>query len=280
MNNRNILLMALVLVLGFSFGAFLFSSNSGGVCNTTTSTTLSCPVCLECPGYNYSRQYPPCPLYTSELVAVYLYPQRCIDCRNDYPTSCTEDCVIYNDTSMIESLSRELNVSISYAVADVVRDPSLFVSYRGVGGLGDARSRYNMISTLCAIAKNKKACDLLDEKLGGMRECLAGYGINKSTVIYHYTETGCSHCNVTSLRVNELVELSYNDSINYSVAWFEGFNDTQMNVLDECISEFIDLNYVPQLFCPANGRSITGEIQMLSQVRNFADECIAYSLRK
>lgn len=224
----------------------------------------------------------------SELQVLYLYPRRCLGCdkkpNSDQP-SCVNCDKYYKDNVVFDALSNDFGVAITPYVSEDVGEPAVLVASASNGkvGLGDASSKYNIATALCAIAGQEKACGIVDQRISGLRECLAKYGVSKDTLLYHYTSKGCVHCENMGKLVMELENLSFDlggESKPYRVVWIDDENKTQMKVLEECVQDYMSLNYVPQVFCSANGRSKTGEMDSLSKFRDFADECMSSAERK
>jgi hypothetical protein len=67
--------------------------------------------------------------------------------------------------------------------------------------------------------------------------------------------------------------LDYNETVKYGVRYVDHASREEMKLINDCFVSFSNIDYVPQVLCPVNGRDLTGEFT-LGQLRDFADECI------
>ncbi len=206
------------------------------------------------------------------LNVIYLYPLRCVDCDLTVPGSC-DYCTSYYDDRLMDLISQEVGAPVEFFVSDTVNKPSVLVASDGRVTLGDARTRYNIASTLCSFAGVQKSCEFVSSELGRISECISKYGVSDTTLIYHTSSTNCPVCKQTDGYADDLAKLEYNDTLKYSVKVVDHADKTQSKILTECMSSFDNIDYAPQLLCPANGFDLTGEFT-LSQAREFADKCI------
>ncbi len=264
MEGKVVVWVALFAVMGFVLGAWLVGSKLGGGAETTT---LGCPA-LKCPECS-----------NPDLMVFYLYPKRCVSCNVKNPPESCMGCERYYDVDVVNSVSEDIGVHLTPYVADMVNEPSVLIAYKSVSALGSAKNKYNIAKSICAVAGVKSACNVSTGLLGGLQSCLAGYNVSEDTVVYYQLSGGCEFCEQTRPYVEELEALNYSDGTPYKVAWFDSKNDTQKAVLEKCVNEFVDLRYVPLVFCPANGFSKTGAMK-LSDLRDFADDCFKAAGRK
>ncbi|MFC2162735.1 hypothetical protein ACFLRF_03565, partial [Candidatus Altiarchaeota archaeon] len=86
-------------------------------------------------------------------------------------------------------------------------------------------------------------------------------------------------CKRTNQIVGQLLELEYDDGVEYKVTSVDHSSKQEMKLINECFTVFSNIDYVPQVLCPANGKDLTGEFS-LGQLRNFADQCIEDSKKE
>jgi len=253
MKNTTIIVIALVAILAFLLGS-LFSG---------------------------LKREEPVNATTENLRVAYIFPSRCIECKNlqfSDPKMC-QKCDTY-DTSIPDLASQEIGVNIEKYVGDMVSEPSIFVTKGKIAFLGNAKNVPNIAAIICAVVNNEshKSCVMVNQIFESMRSCLTSrVNMVKSAIMYHYSSVGCDNCKKSNDLIKELENLTYED-IPYSVVWIDDKNDSQMSILKDCnVNRFMDLQYTPQVFCIANGRSQSGEINSLSELRDFADLCIKMS---
>jgi hypothetical protein len=61
--------------------------------------------------------------------------------------------------------------------------------------------------------------------------------------------------------------------VPYRVYWASEDDASSKRLLSECVGGVVELNYIPQVICPANGKTRIGALG-LSELRDFADECV------
>lgn len=204
----------------------------------------------------------------------YLFPARCINCEKNTPPTC-DGCEGFYNAPLLSLVSSELGVPVRFLVSDSVSDASIFVATGSQGFLGSAKSKTAIAQTVCATTGDASACSVVEGQLSSLKECLLGYGVSPDSVIYHYGED-CPHCEAMSPYVRELENLSYDDA-PYSVKWVLDEDEAGRRMLTDCLGGLVDINFVPQVICPANARTKTGAVR-LSELRDFADECVEASL--
>ncbi len=206
------------------------------------------------------------------LRVVYLYPARCAECDLAVPGQCSY-CNSYYDLRLMDLLSQEVGVPVEFAVSDIVSKPNVFVVDDGRATLGDARTRWNIANTLCRFAGVEKSCQLFNEELDRVRNCIADYGVDENQLIYHTSSRNCPVCTRTDGIIEDLVDLEYNDTLMYSVYTVDHADPGERKMITECMQAFDYVDYAPQLLCPASGRDLTGDFT-LGRAREFADQCI------
>jgi hypothetical protein len=212
-------------------------------------------------------------VYPQEGLRVYyMYPLRCVDCDLNKPGQC-DYCTSYYDARLMDLLSQEVGVPVEFHVSDTVHRPSVLVVYDGKITLGDARTRYNIANTLCSFAKIEKSCTLFTGELERVEECVAAYGVEPGTVVYHTSSRQCPVCIGTDKSIKKLEGLEYEEGVGYSVHVVDHADEQALKILSDCFRAFDDVDYVPQLLCPVTGKDLTGEFT-LSQASEFADNCI------
>ncbi|MCX6695181.1 MAG: hypothetical protein NTU61_02645 [Candidatus Altiarchaeota archaeon] len=209
----------------------------------------------------------------SGVQVFYLFPQRCVSCDLRTPGEC-DFCTSYYDDRVMGVIGQELGVELKFVVSDAVDQPNVFVVNGWRAGLIDAKSKYVIADGLCKFANVSKSCDALKSEVNRTRECVKRYSLTEDTLVYHYSTSGCIHCARTTPLFDDLLSESYNETYGYKVRKADDNNTGDRKMLDECFGSFMNLDYVPQVVCPRNGDSITGGIEKLSTLREFADKCI------
>ncbi|HHQ44830.1 MAG TPA: hypothetical protein ENN13_01680 [Candidatus Altiarchaeales archaeon] len=200
--------------------------------------------------------------------AYYLVPQRCIDCALEVGTNCV-DCNTYYNIDMLRTMDVEFDTPLFWYPSSLVDKASVFV----VGGknvdLAVVNNKFNLAAALCRIADDARACGAFDAEITRASRCVEKYGISPDTIVLHYsTSETCSHCDRTMMTVVELEELG-----GYSTFWIDHENQSQMRILNECLSAFTTKDYVPEVICPRKGTSIVGRMPYVKDLRNFAESC-------
>ncbi|MFH1055621.1 MAG: hypothetical protein V1744_05970 [Candidatus Altiarchaeota archaeon] len=206
------------------------------------------------------------------LTVYYLYPLRCIDCDLNKQGQC-DYCTSYYRSEMMELLSQDLGVPVSFHISDVVSKPNALIVYNEKITLSDGRSRYNIANTLCRFAGVKKSCELFDGELKRVKECVSRYGVDEDTLVYHTNSKDCAVCSKTDEIVGKLIGLEYNDTMKYTAKMFDHSDPQGKKIFSDCLQSFDNTDYVPQLLCTGSGRDLTGEFT-LKQATDFADLCI------
>jgi len=226
----------------------------------------ACPKSVEC-----------IPASSATSGVMYLYPSRCIDCDKRIPPTC-EGCVkYYSSSGVFESLSEDLGVQITPLISDAVNEPAVFVYSGGLARLGDAKNKVAMASSICAILETGESCAVVADELSDVKSCFIEYKISEGAVVYH-TSKNCEVCHTTNGYVDELEGLKDDAGEPYIVYTVDEDDAEAVEVLKTCTSDLLNLNKVPQVFCPTNGRSFTGYMT-LSGLRDFADDCIEAAAR-
>ena len=202
----------------------------------------------------------------------YLYPSRCVGCDLKVAGEC-DYCTSYYDERVMGLLSEELGVEIKWFKTDVVDRPNVFVVSGDRVGLGDARNKHNIAHTVCEITGMQRVCRMFNEEIDRAATCAEKHGIDKNSIIYHYVTKGCNTCVRTTPIINELSGLMYDDTQRYNVKLLDHNKKDELNILNDCFSSIVNLDYVPQIICPATGKDLSGDFT-LSILRDFADACI------
>lgn len=205
------------------------------------------------------------------LDVVYLYPERCINCERHIPPTCGDCNTFYLDQNILSALGDDLGVNLKLHVSDAVYEPSIFITYGNKATLASAKGKLAIANALCSGMNVEKSCNIVEASLSGVGDCISKYNVTDDTLLYHHGSS-CEECERTKPFVRELETLAY-DGESYKVLWIDDENSEQMKILKECASDYMDLNYIPQVFCAANVRSKTGRM-ILSELRDFADDCI------
>jgi len=210
----------------------------------------------------------------SGLRVYYLYPSRCVNCDLRVPGQC-DFCTSYYDDRVMGTLGADLGVSFDFVISDVVDKPNVFIVRDGKATLVDAKSKYGIAAGLCSFTGVGKACAAFRDEVNRTRECVKKYGVAEDALVYHYSRSECIFCEKTTPVVDSLVgEVSYNESVPYVVRKADDKNAEDKKFLSDCFGSFVNLDFVPQVICPKTGESITGAVEKLSTLREFADKCI------
>lgn len=201
----------------------------------------------------------------SDLSVFYLYPLRCVDCDLTEGGAC-DYCNSYYDLRLMDLVSDEVGVPVEFVVSDVVSRPNVFVVYDDKAVLGDARTRYNIAGTVCAISGLEKPCSVYAKALQDMQSCLSDYGVADDAIVYHRSSENCPVCSKTDRVVEDL------RGEGYSVYTLDHADGDDMDVIRNCMAAFDHVDYTPQLLCPTTGKDLTGEFD-LSQGIDFAETC-------
>jgi hypothetical protein len=211
----------------------------------------------------------------SGLDVFYLYPMRCVECDLHQPGQC-DFCTSYYDERVMELIGGEVGVHLRFVFSDVVERPNILVIKDDRMTLGDAKSKHNMANTLCHFGEVQKSCDLFYSEVGKISSCIEGYGIDSGSIIYHTNSERCPSCRATDSVVSELQTLEYIEGIYYPVYRLDRAESGNQNLILECLRFFDNIDYVPQLLCPLNGQSLTGEFG-LNEALDFAEDCMQES---
>jgi len=206
------------------------------------------------------------------LSVYYLYPLRCVSCDLNTQGAC-DYCTSYYGAQMMDSLSQSVGVPINYVVSDVVARPNIVMVNGEKLTLADGRSKYNIAHALCGFAGVKESCSLFSSEIDRVKSCVKKYGIDASTVVYTSSSKECPLCSKENDIVAQLFTLEFSDGVEYKVKSVDYTNSQERQLVSDCMQAFDNLEYVPQLLCPANGKQLTGEFT-LSAARDFADECM------
>jgi len=212
-------------------------------------------------------------LLNESYAVYYLYPKRCIACEINIPPSC-DGCHGFYDEQALSAVSSDLGVPLFFVVSEAVSDASLMIMADGRALLGSAKSKLMISQAVCAATGVKESCGVYSDYLSTVISCFEDFGFDSSALIYHHGG-GCVHCSEMEESVRELMNLSYEGS-PYSVVWLSEDDESEKEVLQECVGSILDLRYIPQVICPANVKTHVGAMD-LSQLRDFADECIEAS---
>ena len=175
----------------------------------------------------------------------------------------------------MSTLGGELGVVLKFVVSDAVDRPNVLVINGSKAGLVDAKSKYGIAGGLCSLGGVVKSCVAFREEVNRTRACVKRYGLTEDTVIYLYSKFNCIYCDRTTPLVDSLSgEVSFNDTYPYRVKKADENSSADRKLLDVCFGSFINLDLVPQVICPKNGDSISGEVDTLSTLRDFADKCV------
>lgn len=224
--------------------------------------------------YPVSPKEPPisCPSCTlnESFMAYFLYPKRCVACEKNVPPSC-DGCAGFYGEATLAAVSADLAVPLVFTVSDAVSDASVFAVSGGKAFLGSAKSKLAIAQTICAASGSARSCEVFRERVGSIRACFDKYSIPADAVVYH-SARNCAHCEEMAPFVSELMGLSRADGKLYKVSFLSEDDASAKRILSECVGGVVELNYVPQVICPSNGKSRIGALG-LSQLRDFADEC-------
>ena len=207
-----------------------------------------------------------------DLSVSYIYPARCVSCNLNKPGAC-DFCESYYDNRMMDVLSQDVGVPVSFFVSDVVQKPNVIVEYKSKMTLGDGRSKYNIAHQLCDVTGSETPCRLFNGEVQRIRSCVSKYGVGMNTVVYHRGGKDCALCTKTDPVVDDMKNANYNDNTKYKVFAVDESVLEERKLISECMQGFDNSDYAPQLLCPANGEDLTGEFS-LSQATAFADRCI------
>lgn len=186
-----------------------------------------------------------------ELRAYYLMPPSCRDC----------------DTYVVKQVSSELGVRIDTVVSDGVQKPMLQVFFGNKSTVGTARTRLNILATLCSFAGNAKACSLVNASVTEPVACLGRYDVSPDTVIF-FTQSGCDYCESMKAWVRELRD------DGYLFRDVDVFYKNDKEIADACLSGLLDVDgVVPQFVCPASGVAKVGAFASKEEMKEFADAC-------
>lgn len=205
------------------------------------------------------------------LSVMYLYPLRCVDCGKRVPPTCDSCVTYYSDSGVLSAISRDVGVPLQLYVSDSVSEPTLLVAKDGVLYLGDGRTKLAISGNLCNTLGNEESCRVFSDRMFTVKKCFASYNISADTLVYQYSES-CGHCGRVAEALDKLLELDYLGR-KYEAVSIDTFNEAEIEVLSTCAGDIVNTRYVPNVFCPANGRAKTGEIGF-PELRDFADECI------
>ena len=201
----------------------------------------------------------------------YLYPERCVNCEKRVPPTCDSCIMYYSDAGVLSAISGDVGVPIAPYLSGSVSEPTLLIAKNGVVYLGDARTKLSIAGNLCNIVKNEESCKVLNDRLFAVKKCFESYNISKSTLVYQYSET-CPHCAKVSEAMDKLLSTEEFGKKPYKAVSINSASEGEMRVLQSCAGDIANTRYVPNVFCPANGRVKTGEVTF-SELRDFADDC-------
>lgn len=97
-------------------------------------------------------------------------------------------------------------------------------------------------------------------------ECLNKYNITPDTVAFYHANW-CPHCQKMMSWVQNLT------AHGYKFLWIEISTGENYNIKQECLSNILTSQYIPQFGCPSNGELHVGEFSSISDMENFVKKC-------
>ncbi len=101
--------------------------------------------------------------------------------------------------------------------------------------------------------------------------CLNKYNITPDTVAFYHSNQ-CLYCQNMKPLVQNLTDKGY------KFLWIEIITWENYNIKQECLSNILTSQYIPQFGCPSNGELHVGEFSSISEMENFAKKCKEDSL--
>lgn len=201
------------------------------------------------------------------FMAFYLYPFRCVECARGVGSDC-DSCNAYYNPAGLEAVSEYLGVDIGWYDTRLVDKGSILVVGESELGLGVVENKFSVANTICRVANDSASCGIVADEVGRAKACVEDRGVSANTLVYHYTRGDCSHCDDTTLTVDQLVR---DTGFNVTKVLHEDRED--MRLINMCLSSFSARQYVPEVICPANGRSLVGRVASFTELEDFARAC-------
>ncbi|MFH1722663.1 MAG: thioredoxin family protein [Candidatus Altiarchaeota archaeon] len=224
-------------------GLFVLSVFFSGCLEQSASVCSPC-VCEKCPeGSGIVEPSKP----IEGLEVYYLYPDSCTKC----------------DPGAIEVLGAKLGVVVKSSANDVIPASQMLIIRDEKSTVATTRNLNNILRAWCANGV-EGACSLSEDEEEKMLSCLENNSISINSTVFFYADD-CSYCEKMFPLVEELEGRGFS---------FLRINSKRVDLEPAaCMRTYMNLaGGTPQLICPADGKSNTGELGR-GNLALFVEEC-------